>query len=119
MRSHQRHHAPPDIKDRKTNRRLRCEIEWPAGGIRTIAGQALKLLALRKVRNVHDVHDDGIGFDPGSAPPRTGDRRTHLGLVVLHERTKLCGGEVVLTSRPGKGTRVRMRFPVTGETPVY
>ena len=61
MRSHQRHHAPPDIKDRKTNRRLRCEIEWPAGGIRTIAGQALKLLALRKVRNVHDVHDDGIG----------------------------------------------------------
>lgn len=109
-------HLPRDARTAA----FRAVQEALANAVRHSRAQTLRVEGRRILDDVVlEVHDDGIGFDPGSAPPRTGDRRTHLGLVVLHERTKLCGGEVVLTSRPGKGTRVRMRFPVTGETPVY
>ncbi len=54
------------------------------------------------------VQDDGAGFDMESP------RKPHsLGLVGLRERAHLLKGQVKITSRPGEGTRVEARIPVT------
>jgi signal transduction histidine kinase len=47
------------------------------------------------------VQDDGIGFDSNAKGP-TG----HFGLVGMHERAELAGGELKIESQKGKGTQV-------------
>lgn len=47
------------------------------------------------------VQDDGIGFDSDAKGP-TG----HFGLVGMHERAELAGGELKIESQKGKGTQV-------------
>lgn len=51
------------------------------------------------------VADDGRGFEPGRVAP---DR---FGVVGMRERAEQAGGNLELTSRPGDGTRVRLRLP--------
>ena len=46
------------------------------------------------------VHDDGRGFDPGSASPG------HLGLRSMQERAAEVGAQLRLVSAPGEGTVV-------------
>jgi signal transduction histidine kinase len=56
------------------------------------------------------VSDDGVGFaPPGHLEdlPRTGK----LGLAGMHERVKLLGGTVRISSAPGKGTTVELTIP--------
>ena len=55
------------------------------------------------------VQDDGRGF--------TDDRTAHLenhgfGLKNITERARTMGGEVIVQSRPGEGTRVEVKIPV-------
>ncbi|MBX9626898.1 MAG: PAS domain S-box protein [Gemmataceae bacterium] len=50
------------------------------------------------------VADDGVGFDPTA-------RGGRLGLASMRERVNLVGGEVVIDSRPGGGTRIDVRVP--------
>jgi two-component system, NarL family, sensor histidine kinase UhpB len=50
------------------------------------------------------VSDDGRGFDP----VRVADG---LGLEGMAERARLVGGEVAVTSAPGRGTSVALRVP--------
>ncbi len=59
---------------------------------------------------VLSVSDDGIGFDapPGEIPVKEG----HYGLREMQERARICGGEVVVVSQPGFGTRVRLQVPL-------
>jgi len=57
---------------------------------------------------VVEVTDDGRGFDP--AAPRN-DHSGGVGLVGLRERALLLGGELVVASAPGQGTRLWLRFP--------
>jgi two-component system NarL family sensor kinase len=52
------------------------------------------------------VEDDGQGFDPEHLPPG------RLGLVGANERARLLGGSLVVTSSPGKGTRVEVKVPL-------
>ena len=53
------------------------------------------------------VTDDGAGFVvPDDDMPRSG-----LGLTSMRERARLLGGACVVTSHPGKGTRVEVRLP--------
>jgi len=54
---------------------------------------------------VLEVVDDGVGFDPDQPYPG------HLGLVSMRERVAELGGELIIRSRPGDGTRVYMRIP--------
>jgi signal transduction histidine kinase len=56
-----------------------------------------------------EVVDDGRGFDPGSARPRIEDG--HLGLAAMTERAALVGGDVTISSAPGRGTRIRLVLP--------
>jgi signal transduction histidine kinase len=53
------------------------------------------------------VVDDGTGFDPEARALRS--RR--LGLTSMHERAASLGGALTITSSPGRGTTVELRFP--------
>lgn len=53
------------------------------------------------------VTDDGTGFQV-DAPRTTG------GISSMQERALLCHGELELDSGPGRGTRVRVRVPLSG-----
>ena len=56
------------------------------------------------------IRDDGVGF---KVDPREGHGRpTLLGLRGLRERTERSGGCCKVTSTPGKGTTVRLEWPL-------
>jgi signal transduction histidine kinase len=53
------------------------------------------------------VRDNGVGF------AADGDRKPNsFGLVGLKERAYLLGGDATVTSGPGRGTEIEVRFPV-------
>jgi chemotaxis family two-component system sensor kinase Cph1 len=57
------------------------------------------------------VEDDGGGFDSDRAwSNRT--RHGGIGLISIHERAALMGGQVQFESTPGKGTTLFVRIPV-------
>jgi signal transduction histidine kinase len=58
------------------------------------------------------VEDDGRGFDPDDVN-RPGEE--HLGIAGMQERVRLLGGQFTIDSRPGGGTRVHIRIPLTSE----
>jgi signal transduction histidine kinase len=51
------------------------------------------------------VSDDGAGFDPGIAT-------VGRGLTGMRERIELLGGEIEMTSEPGRGTEIAARVPL-------
>lgn len=53
---------------------------------------------------VAEVRDDGRGFGPGS--------ESGIGLKSMQERTAALGGNVIVESEPGEGTRVLVRVPM-------
>ena len=52
-----------------------------------------------------ELADDGRGFDPAVAGPGH-------GLANLRERAANLGGQLVIDSAPGRGTRVELTFPL-------
>jgi PAS domain S-box-containing protein len=54
------------------------------------------------------VEDDGIGFCESGLSNAVGS----LGLLGMKERAQFCGGDVQISSSPGKGTTVTVRVPV-------
>jgi PAS domain S-box-containing protein len=54
------------------------------------------------------VADDGIGFHESGFSNALGS----LGLLGMKERAQFCGGDVQISSSPGKGTTVTVRVPV-------
>ena len=65
-----------------------------------VQGSGKKILALR-------VTDAGPGFAPELA-----FSEGHLGLANSRERAELLGGQLVIDSAPGDGTRVELRLPL-------
>ena len=62
-----------------------------------------------------EVRDWGRGFDPArQAAPASPDARG-MGLIGMQERARLVGGECVIESEPGKGTRVRAVLPLASQ----
>jgi len=57
-----------------------------------------------------EVADDGAGFD--TARNANGSRREGLGLLGIRERMGMIGGQTLIESTPGKGTRLRVTAPV-------
>jgi two-component system sensor histidine kinase NreB len=59
---------------------------------------------------VHDkklivmIADDGNGFDPEKVPDSG-----HLGLFGMRERAEMIGGQLLIESKPGKGTTVMVK----------
>jgi two-component system NarL family sensor kinase len=56
-----------------------------------------------------EVADDGRGFDPEAAARHNGG---HFGLRVLADLARDAGGQFVVRSAQGEGTRVRLEVPV-------
>lgn len=54
------------------------------------------------------VRDDGAGFDTRQPGPED-----HFGLSMMRERALVAGGSYSLTSAPGEGTTVTVRFPTS------
>jgi PAS domain S-box-containing protein len=63
-----------------------------------------------------EVRDDGAGFDPQrfSAIDKSG---RGLGLASMRERAEASGGRFILSAAPGKGTRLRVSWPLHREKP--
>ncbi|MEQ1606561.1 MAG: two-component regulator propeller domain-containing protein [Pyrinomonadaceae bacterium] len=57
-----------------------------------------------------EIKDNGKGFDPQSLPTE----KRSFGLTGLRERAQLLGGELVIDSQIGVGTKVSVTFRVTG-----
>jgi PAS domain S-box-containing protein len=58
------------------------------------------------------IRDDGVGFDVPSALESAAHGAT-LGLLSMQERARLARGELEILSRPGQGTEIRARFPLS------
>ncbi len=66
----------------------------------------------RRGEAIHlEVKDEGRGFDPSS--PTTNGPGERVGLAGMRERVALLGGELKITSEPGKGTLVVAEVPLT------
>ncbi|MFW6386920.1 MAG: ATP-binding protein [Bacillota bacterium] len=66
---------------------------------------------------VIEITDNGSGMSPAEAgqslDPFVTSRRTRdvgLGLPLLQQNARLCGGELELSSAPGEGTTVKAKF---------
>ena len=55
-----------------------------------------------------DVRDSGLGFDPEAVVNNRG-----LGLVSMQERVNLVKGAFSIDSRPGRGTTIHVRVPLS------
>ena len=53
------------------------------------------------------VRDNGIGFNVEAR------KQDSFGLVGIRERAQLLGGELAIESKPGEGTEIRVKIPVT------
>ncbi len=60
-----------------------------------------------------EISDDGTGFDPTATVDRAGP--VGYGLPGMHQRAGLLGGQLTADSSPGRGTIVRLRFPMSPE----
>lgn len=61
-------------------------------------------------RIIVEIKDNGKGFDPQSLPTE----QRSFGLTGLRERAQLLGGELVIDSHIGVGTKVSVTFPTGG-----
>jgi signal transduction histidine kinase len=59
---------------------------------------------------VATVHDAGAGFNPSTVQA---DGGRHVGLGLLRERARLAGGALDVDSRPGSGTTLSLRLPLS------
>jgi signal transduction histidine kinase len=57
------------------------------------------------------VEDDGVGFDPKTLPAEQ-DGGKHMGLMAMRERAELLGGNLIIASQPGEGTRITVSLPM-------
>jgi signal transduction histidine kinase len=63
------------------------------------------------------IRDDGIGFDVHAIESRHVSD-VHLGLQGRQERALILGGQINITSTPGHGTEVHVRFPLISSRPL-
>ncbi len=53
-----------------------------------------------------EISDNGVGFDP-----KLKVKESSFGLIGMKERSYLLGGELTITSKLGKGTKVKIEIP--------
>ena len=72
-------------------------------------------ISTRKTENAYEVivEDDGVGFDVNE---KKDDGRSHVGMENTKKRLHdMCGGEVIITSEIGKGTKAKVILPKEGQ----
>ncbi|HEX5469319.1 MAG TPA: sensor histidine kinase [Gaiellaceae bacterium] len=86
---------------------IRVSREALLNAARHGAAQSVRVRLTSSGETELEIVDDGTGFDP-DAPSRD---RTRFGLVSMRERTRLVGGELLVRSQPGRGTKVKVVLP--------
>ncbi len=77
-------------------------------------GRRSNWITARKTSTLQ-IQDNGHGFEQDkSAGPSEG----HFGLLGISERAKRLGGELAVSSEPGRGTTVRIQVPIEQNSPV-
>lgn len=84
-------------------------------GVNNIIKHAQATTVLIRIVGMSDhiemtIRDDGKGFDPAQVQERYSQRGS-FGLLNMQERATRIGGELQLTSAPGKGTLVSVNVP--------
>ncbi|MFW5975515.1 MAG: PAS domain-containing sensor histidine kinase, partial [Desulfosalsimonas sp.] len=59
-----------------------------------------------------EITDDGSGFDPQNRL-NSNDPMSGHGIQGMRERAKVCGGDFLIESSPGQGTKLSVSFPGT------
>jgi two-component system nitrate/nitrite sensor histidine kinase NarX len=72
----------------------------------------VQLQCARDQASLH-IHDDGKGFDPEASPK---DGQKHFGMKVMRARAAHLQGEVEITSMPGDGAQITLRWPIHPST---
>ena len=96
----------------------------PDGGTLTIRSHGIEARPAEKTSDwlVVDIADTGQGiaaehrakiFQPFFTTKKAG-RGTGLGLAITFETVRSHGGQILVESEPGKGTRFRVLLPVSG-----
>lgn len=70
-------------------------------------------LLLRDNYIITEIEDDGVGFDVQATVGDDYHRRGSLGMVSMRERVELANGELLITSRKGKGTKIIIRISIS------
>lgn len=60
------------------------------------------------------IEDDGVGIETTKMNGQPGE---HVGLSIMQERARRIGGELIIESEPGEGTRVEFDILVEGQLP--
>lgn len=78
------------------------------------ASQVILGVRVADGRLILDLKDDGIGFQVAQAGQEAvpEDSTGHYGLLGMHERARLAGGELVVESSLGNGTRLELSLPL-------
>jgi signal transduction histidine kinase len=63
------------------------------------------------------IRDDGVGFEVSAVENRRASA-VHLGLQGMQERALILGGQLDITSTPGRGTTIHAWFPLRSSTPL-
>lgn len=61
------------------------------------------------------VRDDGVGFNYDEVLKTIKEENTSFGLLGISERVQSVGGNIYYESKPGKGTRIVVKIPITKE----
>ena len=80
-----------------------------------VGGKAANISVMVDRRSDHVIArtlDDGAGFDTSKLSMPTGPKGG-FGLFNIKERLEYMGGQLDITSEPGKGTRVVMKVPLS------
>jgi signal transduction histidine kinase len=117
------------VSDFERQTQLDCEVDIDAcaGLLSADAAAMVFRIAQESLNNVHRhaaaakvslrlqrvgagcelrVRDDGSGFDPSR-------RAAGFGILGMEERARALGGTLTIDSRPGRGTDVRLRLPLS------
>lgn len=103
------HDVPEDIPAEASYALYRIAQEALRNVQKHAPGATVKVALSAASRELHlTIADSGPGFDQGGRPTERG-----LGLLSMHERALLAGGRLAIDSRPGSGTRIDVRVPLT------
>lgn len=58
------------------------------------------------------VEDDGLGFDQSAVSSKMRDPGCGMGLISMRERAEFSGGMFSIESAPGRGTSMRVTWPI-------
>jgi signal transduction histidine kinase len=109
-----RFNIPRTILDESlTHDILRIIRELAVNAVRHGNATKIKVLGEYQMNLIRfSVKDNGVGFDPATAPGPAGG---HFGLSGICERATRRGGDIAVESRHGGGTSVTVTFAICGD----